>query len=74
MAAQLPLPLDELETCWCCEKPGQLTPDPDGPCVNAGSWFGHGPDCAGGDSCALICNECAALIAAETPEDKEPPL
>lgn len=27
MTAQLPLPI---EVCWCCEKPGQLTPDPDG--------------------------------------------
>lgn len=48
MTAQLALPI---EVCWCCENPGQLTPDPDG----------------------LICGECAALIAAETPEDKEIP-
>lgn len=27
MTAQLPLPI---AVCWCCEKPGQLTPDPDG--------------------------------------------
>lgn len=63
MDGQLSLPI---ETCWCCEKPGQLTPDPDGLCVN-------GPECTGEGCTALICEECAALIAAETPEDKELP-